>query len=77
MRKQALKVALTEKCNELLNKGIVNIKEYEYAFQEVIEEIYPERPWWKTTECQIFMNLLEHKDPRKTVKTIMRLFKED
>lgn len=76
-QKHILEAMLTDKCNELFSKGILNIKEYEYAFQEVIEKIYPERPWWKTTDCQIFMNLFEYKDPKRTIKTIIKLLKEN
>ena len=76
-QKQRLEVALTAKRQELADRGVTDIKAYEHAFQRVIEEVYPEKAWWKTTSCQIFMNLLAYHNPRKTVKTILQLLKED
>lgn len=76
-RKQRLEVALNTKRQELADRGFTDIKVYERAFQRVIEEVYPKQCWWKTTSCQIFMNLLAYHNPRKTVKTILQLLKED
>ena len=67
---------LFEKCNELLDKGESNIKTYEVAFQEVIEELYPDKPWWEVTSCEIFLHLLQHKDPKATVIEILKTLKE-
>ena len=74
--KHKLADVLFAKCNELINNGVANIKAYEIAFQEVIEELYPDKPWWKVTSCEIFMHLLEHKDPQATVIEILKTLKE-
>lgn len=74
--KHKLADALFEKCNELLNNGEPNIKTYEIAFQEVIEELCPDKPWWEVTSCEIFMHLLQHKDPQATVIEILKTLKE-
>lgn len=68
--------ALGEKCNELMTSGATNLKEYEAAFQDVIEQIYPDKCWWQVTGCQIFMHLLEHKDPTLTIMEILAQLKE-
>lgn len=62
---------------ELREKGETNIKAYEIAFQDTIEEVFPDESWWNVTECQIFMHLLEHKDPEATVIAILKGLKED
>jgi hypothetical protein len=64
------------KCYELLNEGILNIKAYEIAFQDTIE-IITGALWWEVTDCNIFMHLLEHKDPHKTVAEIINNLKEE
>lgn len=74
--KHKLADALFEKCNELLENGEVNIKAYEIAFQGVIEEVYPDKPWWEVTNCEIFMHLLEYRDPQLTVSEILKTLKE-
>lgn len=74
--KQKLADALFEKCNKLLSSNEVNIKAYEIAFQEVIQELYPNKSWWEVTSCEIFMHLLEYKDPQATVIEILKTLKE-
>ena len=69
--------ALSEKCNELMTSGVTNLKEYEVAFQDVIEQMYPGKCWWQVTGCQISMHLLEHKDPALTVMEILAQLKEE
>ena len=69
--------ALSEKCNELMTSGATNIKEYEVAFQDVIETICPKKLWWEVTRCNIFMHLCEHKNPEATVIEILNKYKED
>lgn len=71
MTKIKLGNALSEKCNELMANGAINIKEYEIAFQNVIEQMYPGKSWWEITECQIFLHLFEYKDPRSTIIAIL------
>ena len=68
---------LSEKCNELMTSGVTNLKEYEVAFQDVIEQMYPGKCWWQVTGCQIFMHLLEHKDPALTIMEILAQLKEE
>jgi hypothetical protein len=50
---------------------------YEIIFQEVIEEVFPNKLWWEVTECQIFQHLLERRDPQATVIAILKGLKED
>lgn len=71
MTKIKLGNALSEKCNELMANGATNIKEYEIAFQDIIEHMYPGKSWWEITECQIFLHLFEHKDPKSTIIAIL------
>ena len=74
--KKKLADALFEKCNELLDNGEANIKAYEIAFQEVIEDICPDKPWWEVTSCEIFMHLFEHRDPQLTIIEILKALNE-
>lgn len=69
--------ALSEKCNELMTSGATNIKEYEAAFQDIIEQMYPGKCWWEVTDCQILLHLLEYKDPALTVMEILAQLKEE
>ena len=68
---------LFDKMIELNKEGETNIKKYEIAFQDVIETVFPEESWWDVTECEIFMHLMEHKDPEATVIAILKQLKED
>ena len=68
--------ALFEKCHEMQKNDVTDIKSYEIAFQDVIEKICPNHCWWEVTDCNIFMDLLEHKDPEKTVIEIIKQLKE-
>lgn len=68
---------LFDKMIELQQAGITHIKKYEHVFQDVIEEVFPNESWFNVTDCQIFMHLLEHKDPEKTVIAILKGLKED
>ncbi|MEE1301186.1 MAG: hypothetical protein UHD64_00260 [Bacteroidales bacterium] len=62
---------------ELKKEGEKSIKKYEAAFQDVIEEVFPDECWWKITECDIFTHLVEHKNPEATVIEILKKLKED
>ena len=62
---------------ELNKESERNIKAYEVAFQDVIEEMFPDECWWNVTSCEIFMHLMEHKDPEATVIEILKQLKED
>ena len=54
-----------------------NIKSYEIAFQDVIEEVFPDECWWEVTDCEIFQHLMEFKNPEETIITILKELKED
>lgn len=69
---------LFDKWMEMRDAGVTHIKQYEIAFQNVIEEVFPDKLWWEVTKCQIFMHLMEHRDPEKTVIEILKeLIEED
>ena len=74
--KQKLTKALYRICYELLAKNVRDIKVYEISFQETIEIITGDL-WWEVTDCNIFMHLLEHRDPHKTVSEIINNLKEE
>ena len=75
-RKQ-LAQKLFDKMIELRKKEVKNIKTYERAFQDVIEEVFPDECWWEVTDCEIFTHLMEYKDPEATVIAILKGLKED
>ena len=68
---------LFDKMIAMKKAGEKHIKTYEIEFQNVIESVFPEQCWWDVTDCQIFMHLMEHKDPEKTVIAILKGLKED
>ena len=68
---------LFDKMIELKKARERSIKVYEIAFQDVINEVFPNECWWDVTECQIFNHLMEYKDPEKTVIAILKGLKED
>ena len=68
---------LFDKMIELKKAGKKNIKTYEIAFQDVIEEVFPGECWWGVTACEIFTHLMEHKNPEATVIAILKELKED
>ena len=68
---------LFDKMIELKKAGETHIKKYEIAFQDVIEEVFPDECWWNVTSCEIFMHLMEHKNPEATVIAILKGLKED
>lgn len=74
-RHTKLAQGLFDKMIEL--KGEKNIKIYEVAFQDIIQEVFPGRCWWEVTECQIFNHLMEHKNPEATIIAILKGLKED
>lgn len=75
--KRQLGDKLLNKEIELREKGETNIKAYEIAFQDVIEEVFPDESWWNVTSCEIFMHLMEHRDPTATVVAILKGLKEE
>lgn len=76
-QKQKLAKQLRNKMIELYEDGETRIKAYEVAFQDVIEEVFPENCWWEVTDCQIFMHLLKYSNPEATVFEIVKELKED
>jgi hypothetical protein len=62
---------------ELRKKNEKHIKVYEQEFQSVIEKVFSDKCWWDITHCNIFMHLMEHKDPEATVIAILKGLKED
>ena len=76
-QRSVLAQKLFDKMIELKRAKERHIKKYEIAFQEVIEQVFPNECWWEVTGCQIFTHLMEHKDPEKTVIEILKQLKED
>ena len=76
-QREKLAQELFDKIIEMRKDGERNIKAYEIAFQDVIEEVFPDECWWEVTDCEIFQHLMEHKDPEATVIAILKELKED
>lgn len=77
VKKDKLEQLLGAKALDLITSGVVNIKEYEYAFQDVIEN-YTKQIWWKITNYfDIFMSLLQTGNPKKTIEEVMEHVKAD
>jgi hypothetical protein len=68
---------LFDKMIELKQAGEKSIKVYEIEFQDVIEDVFPDKCWWAITDCHIFDHLMEHRDPEATVIAILKGLKED
>lgn len=76
-QKKQLAQKLFDKMVEMKKGGETNIKVYEIAFQDVIEQVFPDKCWWEVTNCPIFWHLMEHKNPAATIIAIMEELKED
>lgn len=76
-QREKLTQGLFDTMIKMLDAGEKNIKAYEIAFQDVIEEVFPDECWWNVTSCEIFMHLMEHKDPEATIIAILKGLKED
>ena len=76
-QREQLAQKLFDKMIEMRKDGEKSIKAYEIAFQDVIEEVFPDECWWEVTGCEIFQHLMEHKDPEATVIAILKELKED
>lgn len=61
----------------LKDKGETDIKEYETAYQEAIEKIYPENSWWEVIDLNIFWDLFENQNPRTTIDNIISSIKPE
>lgn len=77
IQREQLARGLFDKMIKLRKAGEKNIKAYEIAFQDVIEEVFPDECWWEVTDCEIFQHLMEHKDPEATAIAILKELKED
>ena len=76
-QREQLTRCLFDKMIKMRKGGEKNIKAYEIAFQNVIEEVFPDECWWEVTDCEIFQHLMEYKDPEATVIAILKELKED
>lgn len=76
-QREQLAQKLFDKMIKLKRRGEENIKAYEIAFQDVIEEVFLDECWWDVTRCEIFQHLMEFKDPEATVIAILKGLKED
>ena len=76
-QREQLAQKLFDKMIKMRKGGEKNIKSYEIAFQDVIEEVFPGECWWDVTGCEIFQHLMEYKDPEATVIAILKELKED
>ena len=61
----------------LKDKGETDIKSYEGAYQEAIENIYPENSWWEVIDLNIFWDLFENQNPRTTIDNIISSIKPE
>ena len=76
-QREQLAQKLFDKMIEMRKDGEKSIKAYEIAFQDVIEEVFPDECWWDVTGCEIFQHLMEYKDLEATVIAILKELKED
>ena len=76
-QREQLAQKLFDKMIEMRKGGEKNIKSYEIAFQDVIEEVFPDECWWEVTGCEIFQHLIEFKNPEETIITILKELKGD
>ena len=76
-QREQLAQKLFDKMIEMRKDGEKSIKAYEIAFQDVIEEVFPDECWWDVTGCEIFQHLMKHKDPEATMIAILKELKED
>ncbi len=65
-----LRTALMDEVYRLMAKGGY-IKEFEIAFQDVIERFYPDKAWWEVCDVNIFEHLFTSRDPEETVDAIV------
>ena len=60
--KKELQKALVMKNLQLQSSGATNLKQYEIAFQDTIEGMFPDKCWWEVTDCDIFGKLFETRE---------------
>lgn len=68
---------LEKALDELKFKGESNIKSFEIAFQNAIEEIVPDKAWWEVTDCDIFGHLFTERNPDATIEAIISRLKPE
>lgn len=69
--KFALADALFNAVKTLKDKGVTELKEYEYALQAAIESQFPDTDWFDVTSVNIFWDLMNTKDPEQTAINIL------
>lgn len=72
-----LRTQLEDALMTLQFKGATNIKEYEVAFQQAIENVFPDKAWWEVTDCNIFFSLFETRSPELTIEQIIAELKPE
>ena len=75
--KSPLEKELIRVYDYLKDKGETDIKAYEVAYQEAIENIYPENSWWEVIDLNIFWDLFENQNPRTTIDNIISSIKPE
>jgi hypothetical protein len=65
-----LRRALYNKCSDLQRANNYNLKAYEIAFQDIIEEFFPDYSWWEVCDLDIFTDLFANRNPFDTVENI-------
>ena len=72
-----LRDQLNDTLAQLQMRGATNVKEYEIAFQETIENMEPDKAWWEVTDCNIFFSLFETRSPELTIDSIIAELKPE
>ena len=72
-----IRTQLEDAIMRLQYRGATNIKEYEIAFQEAIENVFPDKSWWEITDCNIFFTLFETRSPELTLEQIIAELKPE
>ena len=72
-----LRRALYNKCSDLQRANNYDLKAYEIAFQDIIEEFFPDYSWWEVCDLDIFTDLFANRNPFDTVEKICDSIKLD
>lgn len=75
--KEQLRMNLERVAKGMEIAGNNNLKTYEMLFQDEIENFYPGKLWWEVTDCNIFMDLFNNRDPHGTIDRIIDGIKDD
>lgn len=67
-----LLMALKRAREALEKRGERNLKSYEIAYQDVIEDYFPDKLWWEVVDFNIFDSLFNDRDPQKTEIEIVK-----